>query len=287
MGEPPRDSRGAPSFASVVVAAVNPFLAVLDPPAVDIPLKVPSIKWGEPTVLFSEEDIEKSLSPLQFALVGKCSYGRPSLADIREFLVGTFRLQKDIVVTALDSRHVLLRFESEEEYLRAWLRQAIIITDFLLTFLKWTPGLELGWEPLVVPLWNFLPMLPVNFYNDKYLRSIVQVAGRVLKVDPATARLTRTTAGRVCMVVDLLKENPSRVWVGLSKEGFWQKIVYENLPKYCTFCFKHGHGEGECKLKLKRNLKSEGEVTKSKPTSAKMLVNPEAPRKEQTLKQVY
>ncbi|XP_010272338.1 PREDICTED: uncharacterized protein LOC104608143 [Nelumbo nucifera] len=288
MREPLGESRGAPSFASVVVASTNPFPTILDPPAVDIPLKVPSIKMGEPTVLFLEEDIEKSLSSLQFALVGKCSYGPPSLVKIREFLVSMFRLQKSIIVTTLDPRHVLLKFESEEDSIRVWLLEDIFIKDFLLRFLKWMPGLELGWEPSMVPLWISLPMLLINLYNDKYLRSIVQVAGRVIKVDLATTHLTRTTTARVCMEVDLLKENPSRVWVRLGKEGFWQKIVYENLPKYCTFCFKHGYGEGECKLKLKRTLKSEGEVAKPKSTSAPKPVELEqAPRKKQTVKQVY
>ena len=50
------------------------------------------------------------------------------------------------------------------------------------------------------------------------------------------------------MEVDLLKPICPRVWVAVEGEaGFWQNIVVENLPLYCSSCWRLGHSNEDCK----------------------------------------
>ena len=49
------------------------------------------------------------------------------------------------------------------------------------------------------------------------------------------------------MLLDLLRTLPSRIWIGNGDSaGFWQELVVENLPQYCTHCCRQGHGENNC-----------------------------------------
>ncbi|KAM7492321.1 hypothetical protein LguiA_035242 [Lonicera macranthoides] len=66
-----------------------------------------------------------------------------------------------------------------------------------------------------------------------------------MKIDGATATVDRPSVARVCIEMDLLKNFPSRIWIG---SGFWQRIVYEIVPSYCTKCYRQGHNNVECKV---------------------------------------
>lgn len=50
------------------------------------------------------------------------------------------------------------------------------------------------------------------------------------------------------MEVDLLKPICTRVWIAIEGEmGFWQKIVPEEMPSYCSACWRLGHSVDECR----------------------------------------
>ncbi|MQM13326.1 hypothetical protein Taro_046250 [Colocasia esculenta] len=70
--------------------------------------------------------------------------------------------------------------------------------------------------------------------------------GRVLHVALRTSQITNATAAYACVELDLLKDRPSRVWIGMGSTGFWQKILYQRVPKYCTSCCLLGHTVSSC-----------------------------------------
>lgn len=51
----------------------------------------------------------------------------------------------------------------------------------------------------------------------------------------------------MCIEMNLLKKFSYRVWIGYGSEGFWQKVTYERVPKYCTQCLRQGHDIIKCK----------------------------------------
>nr|XP_027096078.1 uncharacterized protein LOC113715975 [Coffea arabica] len=68
---------------------------------------------------------------------------------------------------------------------------------------------------------------------------------------------SRPSIARVCVEIDLLKQLTQRVWIGNGDhEGFWQALIPENMPKYCSHCFRQGHTQDYCHV-LHPDFKSE------------------------------
>ena len=58
---------------------------------------------------------------------------------------------------------------------------------------------------------------------------------------------TRPSLARVCVELDVAKVVIPRVWVAVEGEsGFWQRIVPENMPPYCSYCARLGHQHEQC-----------------------------------------
>ncbi|MQL94112.1 hypothetical protein Taro_026763 [Colocasia esculenta] len=62
---------------------------------------------GEPVVFFTEDDISRSEEPLSFAIIAKCSYGRLAIAEIKSCLTQRLALQRSVVISVLNPRHLL------------------------------------------------------------------------------------------------------------------------------------------------------------------------------------
>ena len=93
-----------------------------------------------------------------------------------------------------------------------------------------------------------LPALPIHYFDKHSLFSILSPVSRPLFLDLATAAGTRPSVARVCVEVDVVKPIVSRICVAVEGEtGFWQKIVTEGVPSYCSSCWRLGHSPEECK----------------------------------------
>ena len=63
-----------------------------------------------------------------------------------------------------------------------------------------------------------LPGLPLNFFKKPFLELLVKPIGRVLAHDQTTLSLARPGLARVCVEVNLLVNNPSRIWLDMGDE---------------------------------------------------------------------
>lgn len=70
-----------------------------------------------------------------------------------------------------------------------------------------------------------------------------------MSIDHGIATLSRPTAARVCIQLNVLKEYPTRVWVdcGDAYSSFWKSIEYEVIPSNCKHCRRLGHDVSKCK----------------------------------------
>lgn len=72
---------------------------------------------GEPAVSFSDDEVQALAAPFKFTLVGKFSRGHPSMEALRkDFTAVGFR--GPFTLALLDQRHVLIRFDLEEDFHR-------------------------------------------------------------------------------------------------------------------------------------------------------------------------
>ncbi|XP_043705538.1 uncharacterized protein LOC122655407 [Telopea speciosissima] len=245
---PAKVGEGRPaSLAKVVVRT-------LSIPPVEVDIKKPVLFYGEPAVFFSKEEVARSKVAFHSALVGKCVFGRPSLFEIKSFLKREFFLQGDVIISTLDSRHVLLRFMNHMDFVKVWLKESLHIKGYLFRFMKWTSDFTSGWESLYAPVWISFPGLRINFYQGNYLLSIAETIDKPLQVDGATANCIRTVAAHFCVELDLRNPIPSKIWIGCGGDGFFQKVVVECLPSYCVSCFKIGHAMVNCRKAMKETL---------------------------------
>lgn len=90
-------------------------------------------------------------------------------------------------------------------------------------------------ESPIVPVWVALPYLPVHYIHCKpALFSIAAAIGTPLRVDHATASVNRLSVARVLVEYDVSKPLLPRIWIGEKDSGFWQDVVFERVPAYCS-----------------------------------------------------
>ncbi|XP_043710535.1 uncharacterized protein LOC122659495 [Telopea speciosissima] len=196
---------------------------------------------GCPAVIFIQEEIDRFEVPFRFSLIAKCAYGRPSIFEVKAGIQSMFHLVADVAISSLDQRPLLLRFVDQSNFVKVWLKEQVHIRGFPFRFFKWSRHFRPGTESSIVPVWVSFPGLLVNLYQGNYLRSVVGAIGNVTRVDGATAGCTRTVATRVCVELDLSDHHPEKVWIDCGADGFFQKVIYERLPAFCTTCSKVGH----------------------------------------------
>lgn len=89
----------------------------------------PSVKpaalfLGEPAVFFEKQDITELVVPFRLCLIGKFSYGKPTMENLRKEF-HTVGFKGSFSIGWLDPRHVLIRFDLEEHYMRLWLKRKL------------------------------------------------------------------------------------------------------------------------------------------------------------------
>ncbi|XP_071940701.1 uncharacterized protein [Coffea arabica] len=148
----------------------------------------------------------------------------------------------------LDPCHVLIRFDLEADFHRCWLRRYWSFQGFGMRVLKWSPSFFVDRESSIVPAWLHLPNLLVHLFSKGPLFSIAKLIVEPLKLDASIALLSRPSVARICADIDLLNDLPSRIWIQNGSTGFWQRVEYENLPDYCSCCYKLGHPTVACNV---------------------------------------
>ncbi|MQL83063.1 hypothetical protein Taro_015547 [Colocasia esculenta] len=185
---------------------------------------------GAPAVFFTLEEISKSEEPLQRAIIVKCSYGRPSIPDIKSCLTFRLGLKSDFIVSILNHRHLLLRFESQEDFLLVLLRKSLYIKGYLFRFFRWSASFDFEKDPSMMPIRVGFPGLLVSLYNEDYLRSIANNLGQVLWIHEATLAWTQTVEALVCIDLNIVVPLQEKIWIGYADQGFWQKNK-NSMPK--------------------------------------------------------
>ncbi|CAH9095075.1 unnamed protein product, partial [Cuscuta epithymum] len=200
---------------------------------------------GLPAVNFSEDAVETIADRHKNALVGYFYKGRPPMNTLRRSFEMT-GFKGGFHLGLLEKKHVLIRFDLEEDYIRCWNRQVWDIHGNVMRVTKWSPDFRPNVESPIVPVWLTLEGLPIHFHDKRAMFAIAGLIGKPLKLDIATTTLARPSLARVCVELDLTKEMPSKIWIQAGKTGFTQSIVYENRPHYCLSCLHLGHISSKC-----------------------------------------
>ncbi|VFQ87100.1 unnamed protein product [Cuscuta campestris] len=78
--------------------------------------------------------------------------------------------------------------------------------------------------------------------------------GMPMTIDTATATFNRPSLARVCVELDLSKENPRKIHILDGDRHVFQEVIYEDLKAFCSKCKKTGHSLSECKVSLNKKV---------------------------------
>lgn len=149
----------------------------------------------------------------------------------------------------------------------------------LMRIQTWNPTFKPEEEIPKVPIWVSLPELPWHCYNKEFVTTLLSPIGKVLYLDTTSIQKNRGSLAKVRVQVDLTRERPPHVWMGLDEEditiGWWQAILYENVPDYCNYCKHQGHKIHICTIKKrddeqKRSKELEAEKKRKQSGSRKI-----------------
>ncbi|MQL67752.1 hypothetical protein Taro_000046 [Colocasia esculenta] len=143
--------------------------AVFTPPAAPA-TPVVGLPWTAPVVappcstallcpvFFTLEEIHASCKPLDLAIITKTPQGRPPFQEIRSHLQQRFKLLADFIISALDGRHLLIRFLNREDYLQVRLKDSMFIQGCPFRFCKWYVSFSPVEDSPIVPVSLELPV---------------------------------------------------------------------------------------------------------------------------------
>ncbi|CAI0467257.1 unnamed protein product [Linum tenue] len=144
----------------------------------------------------------------------------------------------------------LATFDNDQDYFKALTGGPWVLLDHYLIVHQWSPEFRVGEAiPRTVTTWVRFPHLPVHFYHKEVLFALGNLIGRTIKLDYHTEHGHRGKFARIAIELDMSKPLKPRIRL----DGFWQKVVYENLPNACFGCGIVGHAESICP-KLGRDL---------------------------------
>ncbi|CAH9107142.1 unnamed protein product [Cuscuta europaea] len=203
---------------------------------------------GLPAINFPEEEIRTLADHHKRVLVGYFYKSHPSLTVIRKSFEiigfsGTFHLG------LIDLKHIIIRFESDDDFFRCWNKQSWSIRGSIMCVTKWTPEFRLNVESPIVRVWIGFEGLPLHLQDKRALFEIAGLIGKPLKMDAATARLSRPSVARVCVEIDLTHELPQKIWIQFGSTGFFKSVTYKDKPDYCNLCLHLGNSAAKCPKK--------------------------------------
>jgi hypothetical protein len=97
-------------------------------------------------------------------------------------------------------------FNIEEDYKHALFEDPWMVADHVLIVQRWRPLFLLNAEiTRKVAIWVRIPRLPIELYNDIFLRRIGNSMGAFLKMDRLTSIHSRGKFAWICVEMDLEK----------------------------------------------------------------------------------
>ncbi|KAL4346465.1 hypothetical protein GQ457_17G010540 [Hibiscus cannabinus] len=159
----------------------------------------------------------------------------------------------DIQLVDLDDDYYLVKFATEDDYVKFLIESLWTIFGSYLTVQPWSREFSTSQVfPSLVILWVRLPGLPYHYYMKSLFCRIATTLGRVVKVDYNTQGGERGKFTRLAIMLDFTK--PLRSCIGI--DGFIRRLGYEGSQNISFGCGTYGHAK-----ELFGNPKYAGAVT--------------------------
>lgn len=198
---------------------------------------------GRPRVTFSKELRKELCSAWKMALILKYLGKSIHFNALNQRLPTLWNLQGKMTLIDIGHGCFIARLDSKNDYLHALLDGPWKLFDNYLVVQRWVPEFRPRTTKLhKMAVWVRLPDLPMEYFRDDTIRSILENVGKPLKLDRTTTVAAKGQFARAAVEVDLNKPLVSEVWVMNSV----QMVEYEGLHVVCFNCGVVGHREQSC-----------------------------------------
>ena len=219
----------------------------------------PTVQNGEVIVRPTLDIIRNGSKRWRATAVGYFLGKRPYFHHLKEFAMSVWPGLKE--VTGTNNEFFFLQFKSVadmEDVIEGgpWLFQGQPIV-----LQKWEPGMVLRkLQHTQVPVWIKLRHLPVEFWTEEGLSTVVSGVGKPLYSDAITRACTRLDFARVCVMVDVTSNLPKHIIIMNPDEDGGESpckvdVEYEWLPQKCNSCMTLGHSAKDCVLNKPKPVK--------------------------------
>ncbi|WMV09222.1 hypothetical protein MTR67_002607, partial [Solanum verrucosum] len=186
------------------------------PQSKSLPLKQIAYLHGEPHIIWKGEEVDNiSNENLQYAVIGKFSYGWSDIQELRKLVTKQCELEGEVNIGLLSNRYILIRATLLEDYISLISKPQLSIThkywSYPMRTLKWDPLFNLEEETSIAIAWISFPSLPPNFFGKEAIFSLAAAVEKLLQVDMATQNKMRPSCARVKVEVDLMGDFPKRI----------------------------------------------------------------------------
>ncbi|KAG5631197.1 hypothetical protein H5410_002914 [Solanum commersonii] len=210
--------------------------------------------------MWTEKEVKRMniLENLQYAIVGKFSYGWPELEELRMLIPKQCNIKGECKIGLLRNRHVLIRLGQQEDFISVMSKNIhyILAKDgysYSMRPLIYDEKFHTAKETTQALAWISFPDLKPTYFVKESIFSLATAVGKPLQLDMATINKTIPSCARVKVQVDLMSEFPRFIEMGIMNEDTkvsrveQVNIQYDFLPKYCTHCKVQGHVEEDYK----------------------------------------
>ncbi|XP_019193094.1 PREDICTED: uncharacterized protein LOC109187360 [Ipomoea nil] len=201
------------------------------------------VTFDYPVIRVTKEEKERLRCPWRRSLIVKVLGRSVGYSYLLQRLQRMWKTEAAFELIALNHDYFLVKFESLADYDAVKFGGPWMVLDHYLTTQQWRPNFDSRSDKLEKILaWIRFPSLPIEYFDDDFLKKIGDVIGRPLKIDITTSIASIGKFARVCVELDITKPLLSRFVLNWTE---WP-IEYEGIHQICFKCGIYGHRMDMC-----------------------------------------
>ncbi|MCE3051026.1 hypothetical protein HAX54_048779, partial [Datura stramonium] len=195
-GWPPLTREKPPPSNPTTPSYIKSFIPEKDKTVNAIPIKEINYAHGKPIILWEEEEVNSMIEQenLQFALIGKFSYGWQKLDEIRKIIPLQCEVKVECKIGFLRDRHILIRLSTMKDYVHIMSKLAYFLRAksgyYHMRPLKWKPWFNTEETATILACISFSSL------SLESLFTMEKAVGKSLHVDMATKNQTRPSCAK-------------------------------------------------------------------------------------------
>ncbi|XP_019150525.1 PREDICTED: uncharacterized protein LOC109147318 [Ipomoea nil] len=198
---------------------------------------------GYPVIRVSNEEKERLRRPWRRSLIVRLLGRTVNYPYLYQRLQRMWRTESPFDLIALNHDFYIAKFESMKDYETAKYGGPWMVFDHYLTVQDWRPNFDSRTNKMEKLLaWIRFPSLPIEYFDEKFLKKIGKTIGRPVKIDVTTSLASKGKFARVCVEFDITKPLLSRFVI----EGVEWPVEYEGIHLVCFKCGVYGHRQDNC-----------------------------------------